>query len=280
MKVDLAYLFDKVGDIALRRRAAWLIQSLDLKNGDKILDVGCGDGFYLYLLGQIDATFELTGVDTNLRALNSAEANLKGKRVGLIQADVLKLPFPKASFNKIIASEVLEHVNDDTLALRELHRVLKKGGILALSVPNKNYPFFWDPINWTLDHLFGIHIKSGFWAGIWNQHLRLYTENNLQTLLTKGGFKTATIAKLTHYCLPFNHYIINIVAIILANKKMPTILKKLFSKYEENYQTRLKRSSLQRNKFSLFTPIFFFDQLNDGWNKKGSAVSLVAVGVK
>jgi len=280
MKINLNNALDVVGDVALRRRARWLISNMNLKKGDTILDVGCGDGFYLYLLSKIDSTFKLTGVDINVHSLKSAEANLKGKKVDLIQADVLKLPFPNDTFDKIIASEVLEHVNGDNSALTEINRVLKKGGIFVLSVPHKNYPFFWDPINWTLDHLFDIHIKSGFWAGIWNQHLRLYTEDSLQTLLKKGGFKKSTIAKLTHYCLPFNHYIINIVAIILASKKMPNIFQKLFSKYEENYQTHLKRSSLQRNKFSLFTPIFFFDRLNDNWNEKGSAVSLVAVGVK
>lgn len=277
MKINLNNLLNVVGDVALRRRAKWFIQNMNLKKEDSILDVGCGDGFYLYLLSKIDPTFKLTGVDININALASAKENLKGKKVNLIRGDVLKLPFPKGTFDKIIASEVLEHVSDDLSALREINRVLKKEGVFVLSVPYKNYPFFWDPINWTLDHFFDAHIKSGFWAGIWNQHLRLYRQDNLQTLLKKGGFKKATFAKLTHYCLPFNHYIINIVAIILAGKKMPSIFQRLFCKYEENYQTRLKRSPLQRNKFSLFAPIFFFDQLNDDWNEKGSAVSLVSV---
>ncbi len=277
MKINLNNLLNVVGDVALRRRARWLIQNMNLKKGDIILDIGCGDGFYLYLLSKIDSDFKLTGIDINIHALKSAKANLKGKKVNLICGNVLKLPFPKETFDKIIASEVLEHVGDDLSALREINRVLKKEGTFVLSVPHKNYPFFWDPINWILDHFFDVHIKSGFWAGIWNQHLRLYTEVNLQTLLKKSGFKKIKIAKLTHYCLPFNHYIINIVAIILASKKIPNIFQKLFSKYKANHQARLKHSSSQRNKFSLFAPIFFFDQLNDNWSEKGSAVSLVAV---
>lgn len=264
-------LLNTTGDIALRRRARWLILNMNLRKGDKILDVGCGDGFYLYLLSKLDSSFRLTGVDTNINALNSAEANLKGKKVNLIQADVLKLPFPKATFDKIIASEVLEHVSDDPLALREIYRVLKKGGTFVLSVPHKNYPFFWDPINWILEHLLGIHIESGFWAGIWNQHLRLYTEDNLQTLLRKS-FKKITVSKLTHYCLPFNHYIINIVAIILASKKMPNDIHNSLNKF--------KTSTENKGGFDLFQFIFLLDRLNDSWDGKGAAVSLVAKGVK
>lgn len=279
MKINLNNLLEGVGDVALRRRARWLMQNMHLEEEDKILDMGCGDGFYLYLLSKLNLKFELTGVDINERALESAKVHLKGKRIRLIQADILNLPFPEASFDKIIASEVLEHVGDDVLALKELHRVLKKGGILVLSVPHKNYPFFWDPINWTLEHLLDIHIQSGFWAGIWNQHLRLYSEKDLQDLLRRC-FTKNSVSRLTHYCLPFNHYIINIVAIILANKKMPSLFKKLFSKYEMNKQNQSGSSTTQGNNFNPFAPIFFFDRLNDNWNKKGSAVSLVAVGVK
>lgn len=278
MDNNLNILLNKTADIALRRRAKWIIKNLNPKNGQRILDLGCGDGFYLYLLSNLDLNLTLVGVDSDKNALNSAKKRLDQKKVKLVQADLMKkLPFSDDFFDGIVMSEVMEHLPDDIKCMKEVRRVLKKNGRLVLSIPHINYPFFWDPINWTLDHLFNTHIKSCFWAGIWNQHLRLYTQDNLQNLLKKGGFKKATIAKLTHYCLPFNHYIINIVAIILAGKKMPNIFQRLFSKYEENYQTRLKRSPLQRNKFSLFAPIFFFDRLNDNWNEKGSAVSLVAV---
>src|SRR3990167_3457337 len=104
-------------------------------------------------------------------------------------------------------SEVMEHLPDNIKCMKEVRRVLKKNGRLVLSVPHINYPFFWDPINWVLQRTLKIHIKSGFWAGIWNQHLRLYTDKIVNSVLKESGFKNIKTEKLTHICLPFNHHL-------------------------------------------------------------------------
>lgn len=215
----LEKLLNNTLDPALKRRAKWLIENLDPGDGDKILEVGCGDGYYLHLLSSLGYKLHLTGTDYDKRALGSARRNLKGKKIKLVYGDVLeKLPFRRNSFDKIIMSEVLEHLPDDSKGLQEVKRVLKKGGILVLSVPNSNYSFLWDPINWTLERLFGTHINSGYWAGIWNQHERLYSENKLRNLLKESGLVTHKIMCLTYWALPFSHYIINLGARILASK--------------------------------------------------------------
>ena len=91
-----------------------------------------------------------------------------------------RLPFKAEFFDKVMMSEVAEHLPDDVKGLKEVKRLLKKAGILILTVPNHNYPFFWDPLNWTLEHFWGTHIKSGFWSGLWNQHLRLYKPDEIK----------------------------------------------------------------------------------------------------
>jgi SAM-dependent methyltransferase len=105
-------------------------------------------------------------------------------------------------------SEVLEHVPDDAVALRSLARVLKPGGLIAVTVPNANYPFWWDPINKTLENLFHTHIQHGVLAGIWANHIRLYTPNQLRQAVTSAGLEVADERSFTHHSFPFIHNIV------------------------------------------------------------------------
>ncbi len=262
-------LLASTGDVALRRRASFILKNINFKKSGKILDIGCGDGYYLYLLSNFLEKPKLIGVDPDKRALSSAKKNLP-KSIKLIQGHIEKLPFKSNFFNSVIVSEVLEHVDNDYTAAREVYRVLKPGGMGFFSVPHANYPFFWDPINWILEAFFKTHIKSGFWAGFWNQHIRLYYDSELKKVLNEGGFKNVNLVKLTHYCLPFNHYIINLVARLLAIRNNSSQFNKIFSKYKTD----------NKSVVNLFTPVFIFDKLNDNWNGQGSAVSLVAVVLK
>lgn len=274
MDKDLDVLLKNTADIALRRRAKWIVKNLNPKNGERILDLGCGDGFYLYLLSHLNLKLILYGADYDKNAINSAKKNLDPDKVKLIQANLMNgLPFSNDFFDGIVMSEVMEHLPDDIKCMKEVRRVLKKNGRLVLSVPHINYPFFWDPINWLLQRTLKIHIKNGFWAGIWNQHLRLYSLEKLRAVLEKSGYKNINYAKLTHFSLPFNHHLINLGARILINKNMPSIFKKKVSKFA-------KTDIDQAKSFNLFWLIFKFDNLNDRWNGKGGAVSLVAVCTK
>lgn len=268
---QIELLLSRTGDAALRRRAYWIISQLDLKASRKILDAGCGDGFYLFLLSNLNPRVKLTGIDSDIKALQSARRNLKNKNVKLIYGDVTNLPFRESTFDALIASEVLEHVVNDSKVLYEFMRVLKPQGRVIVSVPNSNYPFFWDPINWLLERLFHVHISSGFFAGIWNQHLRLYSQSKLLNLFKRSNYAEVKLARLTHYCLPFNHYLINIAARMLANRKIKPNLKNKFSKFQI---TEKKEQNL------LFRFLFVFDKLNNIWDGRGSAVSLVVTAVK
>jgi SAM-dependent methyltransferase len=93
-----------------------------------------------------------------------------------ICGDATRLPFPDASFDRIIASEVLEHVPDDGAALSELTRVLRPGGIIAATVPS------WWPerVCWALSEEYHAPMAAG-------GHVRVYTQPRLRHRMRSAG---------------------------------------------------------------------------------------------
>ena len=265
-------LLVNVGDMALKRRVRRIIQGLELKDGDKILDLGCGDGYYSYLLSQIPLKLKITGIDNHLEAIETARTLVPPKKATFIIGDAEKLPFPKDSFDKIIMSEVIEHVNDDIKVLKEARRILKEDGILVLTTPNKDYPFLWDPVNWILEHSFNFHIKNGFFAGIWNQHLRLYKPEELKKRLEKAGFKVVSCELLTNWCLPFNHYLLNLGCKLLFYKKLSQDLLQDINKFSDSKKQKTCLANF------LFWLVNTFDNLNDIFpNSSGVSILIKAV---
>lgn len=226
----LEKLLKNTGDMCLKRRARKLITELNLQNSDRILDAGCGDGYYLYLLSRL-GKFNLTGIDYLDKNIKDAKRQVNNTTIRYFTGNIQNMPFKSGSFNKIILSEVLEHVQDDYLALKELSRVLDKNGKLYVTVPHINYPFFWDPINYLLQRIFKIHIKSGFWAGVWNMHDRLYSVPELKNVIHRAGFKIELLECLTHYGIPFNHYLTNIGFRVRTSNKFPEYIKQTMTKF-------------------------------------------------
>lgn len=200
-------VLSKEVDPAYKRRAAVILGSIDEKKDRRLLEVGCGRGFYVNTIGRLFPKLKIWGVDLNNDYLKKAD-KLDGK-VKLIRADVSKLPFEDNYFDKVIASEILEHVEDDSKALREIFRVLRPGGRLIVTVPNKNYPFLWDPLNYILEKTTGKHLPSNIWwlSGIWADHKRLYDTNDLRGRVEKSGFVIDSVRTVTHYCLPWSHFL-------------------------------------------------------------------------
>lgn len=272
-RVKLDSLLDNTGDMALKRRARRIIEETDPQPGDKILEIGCGDGFYLHLLSNLGIqNIKLTGVDIDKNALKSARNNLKRKKINLLKSNVMKkLPFKANSFDKIIMSEVCEHLPDDVKGLKEAKRVLKTGGKLVVTVPNANYPLFWDPVNWTLEHLFNTHIKSGFWAGLWNHHLRLYKPVEIKKAVKDAGFEVKNVESLTYWCLPFNHNLVHLAARKLYGGEMSHELSAAMSKYE---------TGIPHRPFYIELPFFIVnsvDRLNDYWTPASRGVGVLLV---
>ena len=116
---------------------------LGIGPGSTVIDVGCGAGrhsFEAYRRGADVIAFdqnaeELADVDTMLQAMGQAGEAPKSAKAQVVVGDALALPYPDATFDTVIASEILEHIPDDDAAIAELIRVLKPGGSLAVTVP-------------------------------------------------------------------------------------------------------------------------------------------------
>ena len=116
-----------------RRRAEIMAHLLEPKFDDSILDVGCGDGYQTsYIVGRVSY---VVGVDISLENLKEAKKRLMSGDV--VCASSEKLPFQSQIFDKIICLELLEHLKNPNKTLREIELVLKRSGILVVSVPYK-----------------------------------------------------------------------------------------------------------------------------------------------
>lgn len=124
----------------------------------RVLNVGAGQGSFTRLLQA--RGFDVVSSDVTEPALEVLRARVAGE---VVRADVTALPFPDASFDAVVAGEVLEHVEHDADATAEVTRVLRPQGVFALSVPA--HP------TW-----FG---ASDAWAG----HVRRYTRRRLEGLI-------------------------------------------------------------------------------------------------
>lgn len=204
-------IIDAEIDPAFAKRARFIFKNINAHKPVKVLDIGCGRGYYTKLTSLFPFVKEIQSIDANPEYVKRAKKNVgNDKRITIQTGSIYKLPFKDNYFDSIIASEILEHLDDDKKALKELYRVLKKGGILLVSVPNKNYPFLWDPLNWILERFFNTHIHKDRWwlAGIWADHERLYTQKQLITTVEKQQFSVEDKQEFIRWCWPFTHFML------------------------------------------------------------------------
>jgi SAM-dependent methyltransferase len=160
-------------------------RQIPLHAGMRVLDAGCGGGRHLCEPFRTPGV-DVAGVDLNRGDLGKARGYLSlmaGERSGrwvVAQADVTKLPFSDGSFDVVICSEVLEHIEDNRAAVRELVRVLKQGGDLVVTVPR-----FWpERICWALSRAY--HHEPG-------GHIRIYRKQEMMKLLESAGVQCRRI---------------------------------------------------------------------------------------
>lgn len=156
---------------------------LQLRSGDRILDVGCGEGRHT-IGAYLNADVEAIGVDLSEKDLQTAkerfadfeEKNNSRKSLLFQKADALALPFADNSFDKVICSEVLEHIPDYQGVLAEINRVLKPDGLLAVSVP-RAWP---EEICWRLSKAYR-KVEGG--------HIRIFNATQLRNDVEDLGWK-------------------------------------------------------------------------------------------
>jgi ubiquinone/menaquinone biosynthesis C-methylase UbiE len=114
------------------KRIRTLIDLAAIEETDDVLEVGCGAGHILERIGK----GHLHGIDISAIQIRRARERL-GHRAELKQSPGEKIPYGDRSFDKLLCSEVIEHVLAPVSLLREMKRVLKDDGILSLSIPNE-----------------------------------------------------------------------------------------------------------------------------------------------
>jgi 2-polyprenyl-3-methyl-5-hydroxy-6-metoxy-1,4-benzoquinol methylase len=165
----------------------------------KILDVGCGDGRISKALKE--AGFNVVGLDISRTAIEKAKQNFRGIDF-LVASPEEKLPFEDENFDSVYCTEVIEHLYDTAVALKEITRVLKKEGLLFISTPYHGF------LKNLLITIFGFE-KHFDPLG---SHIRFFTKDALVKLLEEEGFFVEKI----HYLGRFFPIWMDIV--ILAKK--------------------------------------------------------------
>ncbi len=159
---------------------------LGLRPGELVLDMGAGAGrhaFETYRRGArivaLDYSApELKDVKSMFSALDEAGEAPAGGMAVTVNGDARTLPFPDETFDRIITSEVLEHIDEDEPAIDELVRVLKPGGTLAVTVPT----WFPEKVCWALTEEYHAPFVEG-------GHVRIYTEAELRGKLEAAGLR-------------------------------------------------------------------------------------------
>ena len=232
-------------DMAFKRRVQTIFEWIPPQDDLHILDCACGRGFYLNYYRTVSGV-KLTGLELEADIMQKAKANVGHlPSITLTRGNIYQLPFPDNHFDGVILSEILEHIEDDVRGLQEVWRVLKPSGVLAITVPNANYPFWWDPINKSLESVFNTHIQQGPLAGIWANHVRLYTLPDLRDAVKAASFSIEAERAFTHHSLPFIHNLVyGLGKPLLESGLMP-----------DSMAQAADRTTFDDNKGSLLNPI-------------------------
>ncbi len=161
---------------------------LGLQPGDKLLDLGAGLGRHAFEARRLGA--QVVAVDRSeddirktastlvAMEMEPSEALDKRGRAAVGVADALSLPFADGTFDRVITSEVLEHIPNDRGAMAEITRVLRPGGVLAATVPT----YLPEIINWAISSEYHAPLSVG-------GHVRIYRRNQLKDRLRACGLE-------------------------------------------------------------------------------------------
>jgi len=154
-------------------------KSLVPPNAQKILDIGCGEG---YFLGEIckERKIDAFGVDVSEKNLGCARLN--APKAKFLLRDATNTGFRAGEFDCVSALEVIDHIDEPRLVLGEARRILKKGGTLVLSFPESGA--VWDSVWWVWTRTLGRR-----WYG---EHEHFFKLEEFVKMLEGEGFATGS----------------------------------------------------------------------------------------
>jgi SAM-dependent methyltransferase len=155
---------------------------IPISTGTGLLDLGCGAGRHAFEAARRGARVvaldtsqhELDQVRAVAAAMGDAGEIPAGGSIQTVSADATTMPFPDATFDVVIAAEVMEHIPADQAAMHEIARVLRPGGVAAVTVPA------WMPerVCWLL---------SDDYHNVPGGHVRIFTRHELEAKLSRAG---------------------------------------------------------------------------------------------
>ena len=161
-----------------------------------MLDVGCGEGRHIFGVMQSYPNMKCIGIDPHKESLQKAEEgyeyfeSISNGGAEFMEASAYSLPFDDNTFDLVVCSEVLEHLHQYNDAIKEVHRVLKKGGKFYTSVP-ASWP---EKICWAL---------SKDYQNQPGGHLRIFNQKNLVKEIEMQGFKLLSKEKFHSIHAPY-----------------------------------------------------------------------------
>lgn len=163
--------------------------TLGLQPGDRFLDAGAGFGRHAFAAARMGAVVtaldyaedELVSTRNTFAAMLTSSEIREQSFGGVLRGDATRLPFADNTFDCVVTSEVLEHIQDDVSAIAELTRVLKPGGRLGVTVPTM-WP---EKINWMLSEEYHAPLSPG-------GHVRIYSATELKAKLRTAGLSVDT----------------------------------------------------------------------------------------
>jgi len=163
-----------------QRRLEMIVRGAGERIKGCILENGCGVGIYVEHLAPLGGN--VIGLEYDFE--RAAEARWNSPQI--INAAGESLPLPSGSFDLILSHEVIEHVQDDRSAIREMVRVLKLGGRAVIFCPNRGYPFETHGIYWKGKYYFGNKLFVNYLPRTLRDelapHVRVYSKRDLQEL--------------------------------------------------------------------------------------------------
>jgi SAM-dependent methyltransferase len=163
-----------------QRRLDMIVRVAEKRIKGRILENGCGVGMYVEHLSPLGG--EVIGLEYDFE--RAAEAGENSPHIINAAGEFIPLPF--SAFDLVLSHEVIEHVQDDRAAVREMIRILKPGGRIALFCPNRGYPFETHGIYWRGQYHFGNKLFVNYLPRSLRDklapHVRVYNKKDLQKL--------------------------------------------------------------------------------------------------